>query len=122
MAESKEQEEFKYEKTVFCNHEIRLLEFEHGKYINANDLGRAGGKPWSNYKKLKDTDLFLTELSGALLIRRADLVKSETKNCPERGTWIHPHVAIDYAPCLLRKRSGSPRSSPCRLQDGSSAS
>jgi hypothetical protein len=109
MMESKhekelKQEDPKFEKTVFCDYEIRVLivciEGKEYKFINATDLTKASdikNKVWSHYIENKGKKLFLEKLSRAVGIPRKLLVQSITRNCPERGTWVHPKVAINFA-------------------------
>jgi hypothetical protein len=109
MMESKhekelKQEEPKFEKTVFCDHEVRVrivcIEGKKYKLINATDLTNASDgkkKFWSDYIQNKGKKLFLEKLSSTLGIPRVQLVQSVEGNRADRGTWIHPKVAINFA-------------------------
>jgi hypothetical protein len=64
-------------------------------YINATAMCQIAGKEWSHYRELLGTVAFLTELSQSLGIPRGLLTHSII-NGPrdERGTWVHPQVAV----------------------------
>lgn len=67
-------------------------------YINATAMCQVAGKEWSHYRSNKDTQDFLDELSQSLGIPR-DLLTHSIVNGPrhERGTWVHPQVAVHLA-------------------------
>jgi hypothetical protein len=67
-------------------------------YIHATDMCDVGGKEWSGYIRNNRTKEFITELESVLQIRRALLIQSRgTGPYETRGTWIHPHIAINLA-------------------------
>ena len=67
-------------------------------YVNATAMCKAAGKEWSNYKQNADTRAVVASLSRSLQIRRDLLILTITtgKNA-ERGTWVHPKVALHLA-------------------------
>ena len=70
-------------------------------YINATAMCKAVGKEWSNYRKNDGTEGFLQALEGSLRIRRDLLVQTVSAGPnDQRGTWIHPQVAINLAQWL----------------------
>jgi KilA domain-containing protein len=67
-------------------------------YIDATAMCQAAGKEWSNYRQLQGTEAFLDELAQSLGIPRGLLTHSITSGPRhERGTWIHPQVAVNLA-------------------------
>jgi hypothetical protein len=48
----------------------------------------------SNYIQTQDAQDYLEEAKCALGYSRAQLIQSVTKNFIDRGTWIHPEIAI----------------------------
>jgi hypothetical protein len=67
-------------------------------YIHATDMCKVGKKTWSNYIKNSTTIEFINELETCLRIRRHLLIHSITNGLNEnRGTWVHPHIAINLA-------------------------
>jgi hypothetical protein len=67
-------------------------------YINATAMCQAAGKAWSNYRQNGATEEFLTALERSLGIPRNVLVRSiVTGPNEQRGTWVHPYVAINLA-------------------------
>jgi hypothetical protein len=70
-------------------------------YINATAMCRALGKEWSNYRKNEATEAFIEALERSLRIRRDLLVQTISGGPNEqRGTWIHPQIAINLATWL----------------------
>lgn len=85
----------KYEVREFLGHDIRIRE---DGYANATDMVKVGGKVWSTYLQNKETLKVLQELTRSLGIPRDLLVVSITKGPnSDRGTWVHPRVAIHLA-------------------------
>lgn len=70
-------------------------------FINATAMCKAAGKEWANYNQNATTKDFLAELQGSLGIPR-DLVVQSVVTGPneQRGTWVHPQVAIHLAQWL----------------------
>ena len=66
-------------------------------YLNATEMCKVGKKEWSNYKQNNQSKEYLDALDIALGIPRAQLIESITANIPNRGTWVHPKVAIHLA-------------------------
>ena len=70
-------------------------------FVNATKLCNLGGKHWKHYFELDGTKRFLTELNRTVAKATkasegtTDLVK--TNRTGNRGTWVHPRVAIDLA-------------------------
>lgn len=68
-------------------------------YINATAMCKAAGREWSAYRR--SADGFLEALEGSLRIRRDVLVQSIAAGPnEERGTWVHPQVAVNLAQWL----------------------
>jgi hypothetical protein len=67
-------------------------------YLFATDLCRAGGKLWKNYYQNQTTKEYINSLSMSAG-KSADLLIQTIKNGKneDRGTWIHPKVAIHLA-------------------------
>jgi hypothetical protein len=54
---------------------------------------KAAGREWSSYRRSADD--FVAALEGSLQIRRDLIIQSITTGAnEERGTWVHPQVAI----------------------------
>ena len=67
-------------------------------YINATSLCKASGKLFADFRRLGTTQRFLEELSRSMGIPIDVLITTKTEGLNElRGTWIHPHVAINFA-------------------------
>lgn len=70
-------------------------------YIHATAMCQAAGKEWSNYRQNAQTEAFLLALEGSLGIPRDLLVQSVSSGAnDQRGTWVHPQVAINLAAWL----------------------
>ena len=77
---------------------IEIISRPEDGYINATQLCKAGGKEYSNWFKNSKTEEFLLELETSLRIRRDLLVQVIIEGInKERGTWVHPRVAIHIA-------------------------
>lgn len=67
-------------------------------YIDATAMCRAYRKAWSHYRENKQTTEFLAYAESALGIPIALLIDTrETGRYSERGTWVHPRIAIHCA-------------------------
>ena len=66
-------------------------------YLNATEMCKVGKKEWSGYLRNNQTKEYLDALDIALQIHRAQLIESITANVPNRGTWVHPKIAIHLA-------------------------
>lgn len=65
-------------------------------YVNATAMCKAVGKNFADYRRLGATEAFLTELAGSMGIPIDLLVITKnTDRNEERGTWVHPDVAIN---------------------------
>jgi len=70
-------------------------------YINATAMCKAAGREWSGYRRLDNTEEFVTALEGSLQIHRDLLIRSFLVGPNEhRGTWVHPQIAIHLAQWL----------------------
>lgn len=70
-------------------------------YINATAMCRAAGKEWNHYHANASTKAFLTALQGSPEIPGDPVVQQIMTGPNEtRGTWVHPHVAINLAQWL----------------------
>ena len=71
---------------------------ESDGYINVTHLCKAGGKQFKHWKALNKTFDFLTVLSMSVGIPTDLLIQTEMTGLNEnRGTWVHPQVAINIA-------------------------
>jgi len=71
---------------------------ESDGYINVTNLCKAGGKLFGNWRQLNKTFDFLTVLSTSIGIPIDLLIQTEMTGLNEnRGTWVHPQVAINIA-------------------------
>ena len=67
-------------------------------YVNATAMCKAGGKEWSSYWRSAKAQEDADAVSRSLHIGRDLLVQSITTGKNEiRGTWVHPHIALDLA-------------------------
>lgn len=83
---------------------MSLIQREEDGYINATALCKMNGKLFNDYSRLSTTKAFISELSRSTGIP-VDLLKVATlkgKN-EERGTYVHPKVAIHLAQWLSPK-------------------
>lgn len=64
-------------------------------YINATAMCQAAGKLFGGYRRTAETQAFLEELARSMQIRIDPLIVTimDGQN-EERGTWVHPHVAV----------------------------
>lgn len=70
-------------------------------YINATAMCKATGKEWSSYRRNEGTEGFLEALERSLQIRRDLLIITASAGPNEqRGTWVHPQIAINLATWL----------------------
>jgi hypothetical protein len=84
----------------YCGHRIRINPSDD-MYVNATDMAKACGKLWGNYRQMQATAEFLDELSRSIGIPIDRLVMGVTTGPNnQRGTWVHRHVAIDFAQWL----------------------
>ncbi len=83
---------------------MSLMQREDG-YVNATALCKSAGKLVGNYLRNEQTKSFLDELSWSMQIRIDHLVKPVLTNVPntEKGTYVHPKVAIHLAQWLSPK-------------------
>lgn len=65
-------------------------------YVNATAICKASGKNFADYRRNSTTQEFLAELERSMGIPM-DLLEFTTNTGPnrDRGTWVHPHVAIN---------------------------
>ena len=64
-------------------------------YINLTALCQAGGKRWHDFNRLQKCRDFIAALSRSAQIPADLLVETVTTGPNEqRGTWVHPQVAI----------------------------
>ena len=71
---------------------------EEDGYINVTNLCKAGNKQFKHWKCLEKTRGFLRVLSRSVVIPTDLLLKTQTGGLNEnRGTWVHPQVAINIA-------------------------
>ena len=73
-------------------------------FINATAMCRVVGRPWSDYRRHKNTEAFLGALALDLQIPQVQLtltVQGTPGGDPRnQGTWVHPQVAVHLASWL----------------------
>lgn len=68
-------------------------------YINATAMCKAAGREWASYHR--SAGGFIAALEGSLQIRRDQIIRSIAAGPnEERGTWVHPQVAVNLAQWL----------------------
>jgi hypothetical protein len=73
-------------------------------YISATALCKSVGKRFSDYKKLKTTQAFLSELCTQLYLSEEDVIHTISGGEPKlQGTWVHPDLAINLGQWLSPK-------------------
>ena len=81
---------------VSQNGEQIIPEMRDDGYINATKMCKAGGKLWGNYFQNSTTKEFLEALSSRIGTPIPELVVSKMGG-NNKGTWVHPKVAIHLA-------------------------
>jgi hypothetical protein len=83
---------------IHLSNEIAIGQRIADGYISATAMCKATGKEWSNYRQNQATAEFLEALASSLGIPR-DLIVQVVTTGPndQRGTWVHPRVAIHLA-------------------------
>jgi hypothetical protein len=80
----------------FAGIEIRIRKSDG--FMSATDMCKVNKKKlWSDYFRLKQTKEYIEALERALQICKAQLLESVAANMPNRGTWVHPRVAVHLA-------------------------
>lgn len=73
-------------------------------YVNATALCKAVGKDWFDYRRLKVTEAFITELCAETGIPGTELIQSVVGGNPKlQGTWVNPQVAINIDTIMCTK-------------------
>jgi len=91
-------------------------------YINATAMCRVVGKDWYDYARLKTTVDFLEELSRSTGIPGDLLTHSVIRGANEqRGTWVHPQVAVNLAQVFLLNQRHAKANNACRILHDHSA-
>ncbi len=73
-------------------------------YISATALCKSVGKRFSNYRVLKKTQAFLSELSVEVGLAEEELIHVIRGDDPKlQGTWVHPYLAIHLGQWLSPK-------------------
>lgn len=87
---------------IFKSNDGLCLSQRHSDgYVNATALCHDEGKLFGDYVRLKTTKDYLNELSRSMGIPIDHLVYSiKTRSNENRGTWVHPKVAIHLAQWL----------------------
>ena len=93
---------------LFIEHQVEgevIPQRPRDGYINATQLCRRGRKLFADYRRLRQTEDFLQELSLDMGIPISNLVQTirgrgDTIN---QGTWVHPDVAINLGQWLSPK-------------------
>ena len=67
-------------------------------YISATKMCQSAGKTMSDYMRLQGTNEFLEQLADSLRCPKSNLTnRRETGHVEDRGTWVHPRLAIHLA-------------------------
>lgn len=83
------------------NNGLSLYQRANDGYVNATKLCQDEEKLFGDYARLKTTKEYLNELSMSMGIPIDQLVYSmKTRSNDNRGTWVHPKVAIHLAQWL----------------------
>ena len=70
-------------------------------YINATEMCKVAGRPWSRYWERSSTQEFMEALFSEIGIPISELAQRVRGGKPEfQGTWVHPQVAIHLAQWL----------------------
>lgn len=80
----------------------RIIRQRADGYLSATDMCQTAGKLFADWNRLKSTSEYLQALSESMGFPIDQLVRvneSEGSN-EERGTWVHPEVAVDLAQWL----------------------
>lgn len=73
-------------------------------YVNATAMCKMFGKEFKRYNALSSTKEFITELSARSGITTWDIIITKQGGDPHlKGTWVHPHLAVDLARWLSTK-------------------
>lgn len=88
---------------VFEQHNIRQRESDG--YLSATDMCKAFGKLFGNYHKSQSTHEYINALNESIPsgIDLICIINNGSNN--ERGTWVHPRIAIHLAQWLSPKFS-----------------
>ena len=76
---------------------LNIISRKEDGYINLNQLCKAGGKEFKEWKKNKKSIAFLQVLSEGGGIPPPSLIKYEINSNEERANWGYPQVAINVA-------------------------
>ena len=76
---------------------LNIISRKEDGYINLNQLCKAGGKEFYEWKKNKKSLAFLQVLNSSRRILRDELIKYNSGSNEERANWGHPQVAINVA-------------------------
>lgn len=72
-------------------------------FMNATAMCRAAKKEWPEYRRLGSTNTFFEALALDMGIPQVQLTVSDLGSPGgdrrNQGTWVHPQIAIDLAPC-----------------------
>jgi hypothetical protein len=87
---------FKSNKELVLN-KIKIIARKEDKYINLNQLCKAGKREFREYKRLEKTKAYLQVLSLSVGIPTDELIKYTSGSNNERANWGHPQVGINVA-------------------------
>lgn len=95
----KEEEKIVEEDGKLVLHGVTIIARKEDKYIDVTKFLKASGseKQFSDWKRLKHSQDFLTKLSASLGIPRDTLILFNMGSNEVRSTWVHPRVAINIA-------------------------
>jgi hypothetical protein len=85
----------------FDGYEIRQRSSDG--FIKATDMCKAGKMKWTHYYRTKTAKLFIKELKSELLISNSLIQSNRSGKYENRGTWVHPRIAIHLAQWISSK-------------------
>jgi hypothetical protein len=84
----------------FNNRLIRIR--QEDRYVSATDMAQACGKQFADWKRLKSTNEYLAafQLNTGVPLNQLMEINTQKGLNHERGSWIHPQIAIRFAQWL----------------------
>ncbi len=85
-------------------HSLGIQFRKNDSYVNATKLCKDGGKEWKAYRQNANSQAFIAELEGSVRKLTHPLI-DQILNGPNqsRGTFVHPHIAINLAQWISPK-------------------
>lgn len=88
---------------ILCLNGVNILARKSDGYINLNQLCKAAGKDFKEWKRNKKSKAFLEAFEASVGIPSNELVKYKSGSNEERANWGHPQVAINVAQWISPK-------------------